>query len=205
MESPNEGDGYTRFLHTLLEESGLIIPVGEKVIEWACRQNVAWQNEGLPKFPVAVNLSVKQFLQPGIVDRIQDILLETGLEPAYLELEITESVTLDVEYAENILNELQELGVLISIDDFGTGYSSLRYLKRFPISRLKIDRSFVRDIMVDQNDAQIVQTIIAMARHLNMNVIAEGVETDEQLNYLRRHQCMEIQGYHIVVHSLFLQ
>ncbi|MEX2415536.1 MAG: EAL domain-containing protein [Paenibacillaceae bacterium] len=180
-----------------LEDSGLILSVGEKVIEWACRQNVAWQNAGLPKFSIAVNLSVKQFLQPGIVDRIRDILLETGLEPCYLELEITESVTLDVDYAEIVLDELQRLGVRISIDDFGTGYSSLRYLKRFPISRLKIDRSFVRDIMVDQNDAQIVQTIIAMARHLNMNVIAEGVETVEQLNYLRRHNCMEIQGYHI--------
>jgi diguanylate cyclase (GGDEF)-like protein/PAS domain S-box-containing protein len=181
----------------LLEESGLIIPVGEKVIEWACRQNVRWQNEGSPKFPIAVNLSMKQFLQPNIIDRIHDILIETGLDPSYLELEITETVTLDVEYAEKILNELQKLGVGISIDDFGTGYSSLKYLKRFPISRLKIDRSFVRDIMVNQNDAQIVQTIIAMARHLNMSVIAEGVETDEQLNFLRRHQCMEIQGYHI--------
>jgi diguanylate cyclase (GGDEF)-like protein/PAS domain S-box-containing protein len=183
------------FISTI-EENGMIIPIGERVIELACRQNAAWQHAGLPKFPISVNLSFKQFLHPSIVERIRDILHETGLEPAYLELELTENVTLDDNYAEVVLSRLKKLGVKICIDDFGTGYSSLHYLKRFPISRLKIDRSFVRDIMIDQNDAQIVQTIIAMARHLRIDVIAEGVETKEQLDFLKAHNCMEIQGYY---------
>ena len=179
----------------LAEENGLIVPIGEKVIEEACRQNAAWQQAGLPPIPVSVNLSVRQFLQPNLVESIAGVLQETGLDPQYLELEITESVTLDVDYAQQALEALARLGVQISIDDFGTGYSSLSYLRKFPISRLKIDRSFVRDILDDQNDAQIVQTIIAMSRHFNMRVIAEGVETEQQLTYLRQHGCDEAQGY----------
>lgn len=179
----------------LAEENGLIVPIGEKVIVEACRQNAAWQQAGLPPIPVSVNLSVRQFLQPNLVEWLAGVLRETGLAPCYLELEITESVTLDVDYAEQALEALARLGVQISIDDFGTGYSSLSYLRRFPISRLKIDRSFVRDILDDQNDAQIVQTIIAMSRHFNMKVIAEGVETEQQLKYLQQHGCDEAQGY----------
>jgi diguanylate cyclase (GGDEF)-like protein/PAS domain S-box-containing protein len=179
----------------LAEENGMIVPIGEKVIETACKQAVEWQRSGLPSIPVSVNLSVRQFLQPNLTDRIGHILEQTGLDPCLLELEITESVNSDADYAEKVLDELKQLGVEICIDDFGTGYSSLNYLRRFPISRLKIDRSFVRDVMTDQNDAQIVETIIAMARHLGMKVIAEGVENEDQLRFLEKHHCFEIQGY----------
>ncbi|MNY37931.1 Phytochrome-like protein cph2 [compost metagenome] len=123
------------------------------------------------------------------------MLEQTGLEPQYLELEITESMTMDVDHAIQSLLELKELGVHVSIDDFGTGYSSLYYLKKFPIDKLKIDRSFVRDIMVDPNDAAIVATIIAMTHHLNLKVIAEGVETEDQLKFLYQNRCNEVQGY----------
>lgn len=179
----------------LAEETGLIVPIGEWVIKEACKQNKQWQSAGYPAVPVSVNLSVRQFLQPNLTGRIKSILTETGLEPRYLELEITESMTMDVEYAANALLELRELGVKISIDDFGTGYSSLSLLKKFPIDKLKIDRSFVRDIMVDPNDAAIVATIISMTKHLNLQVIAEGVETEEQLHFLHHNHCGLIQGY----------
>ncbi len=179
----------------LAEENGMIIPIGDSVIEAACRQAVAWHRAGLPEFPVSVNLSVRQFLQPNLTERIRQILEETGLRPDLLELEITESVNSDSDYAGEVFHELKELGVEICIDDFGTGYSSLSYLRRFPISRLKIDRSFVRDIMTDRNDAQLVETIIAMARHMGLKVIAEGVENEDQLRFLEQHQCFDIQGY----------
>jgi len=177
------------------EETGLIVPLSEWVIREACRQNRAWQLEGLPPIPVSVNLSVRQFLQPNLTERVAAILIETNLAPEYLELEITESMTMDVEFATATLIRLKELGLRISIDDFGTGYSSLNYLKSFPVDKLKIDRSFVRDIMTDPNDAAIVRTIITMAHHLNQTVIAEGVETEEQLAYLRTYGCDELQGY----------
>jgi diguanylate cyclase (GGDEF)-like protein/PAS domain S-box-containing protein len=177
------------------EESGLIGPLGEWVLYEACRQNKAWQRQGYPRIPVSVNLSSRQFLQHNLKHRIGQVLEETGLEARYLELEITESMAMDVEYAANLLLDLKRLGVQVSIDDFGTGYSSLYYLKKFPIDRLKIDRSFVRDIMTDPNDAAIVATIIAMTRHLNLKVIAEGVETREQLQFLHRNRCDEVQGH----------
>jgi diguanylate cyclase (GGDEF)-like protein/PAS domain S-box-containing protein len=176
------------------EESGLIGPMGEWVLYEACRQNKAWQRQGYPRIPVSVNLSLRQFLQHNLKHRIGQVLEETGLEAKYLELEITESMTMDVEHATNLLLDLKRLGVQVSIDDFGTGYSSLYYLKKFPIDRLKIDRSFVSDIMTDPNDAAIVTTIIAMTRHLNLKVIAEGVETKEQLHFLHRNRCNEVQG-----------
>lgn len=179
----------------LAEENGMIVPIGEYVVAEACKQAVKWKNDGLPRIPVSVNLSLRQFLQPNLTSRIAQILRETGMDPDYLELEITESVTSDVQYAERVLQGLKKLGVRICIDDFGTGYSSLNYLRRFPISRLKIDRSFVRDVMSDQQDAQIVETIIAMARHLNLKVIAEGVESEEQKQFLVHHQCHEAQGF----------
>jgi len=180
---------------SLAEENGTITLIGEQVIEMACKQAVQWQKEGLPHIPVSVNISVRQFLQPNLALRISEILTQTGLPAHLLELEITESVTSDVEYAQKVLDELKQLGVEICIDDFGTGYSSLSFLRKFPISRLKIDRSFVRDIMNDRSDAQIVETIIAMSRHLNMKVIAEGVENREQLLFLEKQQCYEAQGY----------
>lgn len=177
------------------EESGLIVPIGEWVIKEACRQNMAWQSQGLVPLPVSVNLSTRQFLQPNLKEKIENALKETGLNPKYLELEITESSTMDVDYATELLRELRNLGVKVSIDDFGTGYSSLSYLKRFPIDKLKIDKSFVRDIMTDPNDSGIVASIIAMAHSLNLKVIAEGVETMEQLQFLHNKKCNEVQGY----------
>lgn len=177
------------------EDTGLIVPIGEWVIREACQQNRRWQLEGFPPVPISVNLSMRQFLQHNLQGRIKAILEETGLHARYLELEITESMTMDVEFATGVLRELKELGVKISIDDFGTGYSSLHLLKKFPIDKLKIDRSFVRDIMVDPNDAAIVATIISMTRHLNLKVIAEGVETEEQMDFLHRNHCNEVQGY----------
>jgi diguanylate cyclase (GGDEF)-like protein/PAS domain S-box-containing protein len=177
------------------EESGLIVPIGEWVLRAACKQNKAWQNQGFPMIPISVNLSMRQFFQHNLIGKISYVLEQTGLDPKYLELEITESMTMDVDHAIQSLLELKELGVNVSIDDFGTGYSSLYYLKKFPIDKLKIDRSFVRDIMVDPNDAAIVATIIAMTHHLNLKVIAEGVETEDQLRFLHQNRCNEVQGY----------
>ncbi|MFC5700613.1 putative bifunctional diguanylate cyclase/phosphodiesterase [Cohnella faecalis] len=177
------------------EESGLIVPLGDWVLEEACRQNKAWHDEGMPRIPVSVNLSIRQFAQRDLTGKVADILKNTGLSPQYLELEVTESMTMDVERATRCLVELTNLGVNISVDDFGTGYSSFSYLKNLPISRLKIDRSFVRDIQQDPDDAAIVAAIIAMAHNLQLQVIAEGVETEEQVHFLRRHHCDEMQGY----------
>jgi diguanylate cyclase (GGDEF)-like protein len=180
----------------LAEENGMIVPIGDWVMRTACKQNKAWQDAAIMHIPISVNLSTRQFLQQNLVGKVADILTETGLDPKYLELEITESMTMDVEHAIGYLQELKQLGIGISIDDFGTGYSSLSYLKKFPINKLKIDRSFVRDIMEDPNDAAIVSTIIAMAHGLDMSVIAEGVETREQLEYLSLKSCNEVQGFY---------
>ncbi|WP_281885536.1 bifunctional diguanylate cyclase/phosphodiesterase [Paenibacillus sp. YYML68] len=178
------------------EESGLIVPLGEWVLKEACRQNMEWRLSGMNPLPVSVNLSTRQFLQPNLIGKIKEVLETTGLPADQLELEITESSTMDVDYAIELLHELKQLGVKISIDDFGTGYSSLYYLKKFPIDKLKIDQSFVRDIMTDPNDAAIVASIIAMTGHLNLKVIAEGVETEDQLQFLHHNHCNEIQGYY---------
>ncbi|MFC5469198.1 putative bifunctional diguanylate cyclase/phosphodiesterase [Cohnella suwonensis] len=178
------------------EESGIIVPLGDWVIEEACRQNKAWQDEGIPRIPVSVNLSIRQFSQRNLKGKVADILRSTGLDSRYLELEITESMTMDVDRASQCLKELTELGLNFSIDDFGTGYSSFHYLKNLPIARLKIDRSFVRDIQQDPNDAAIVSAIIAMAHNLQLQVIAEGVETEHQVQFLRSHRCDEMQGYY---------
>ncbi|TVX97429.1 EAL domain-containing protein [Cohnella terricola] len=177
------------------EESGIIVPLGEWVIEEACRQNKAWQDEGLSRIPVSVNLSFRQFSQRNLTGKISEILQRTGLDPRYLELEITESMTMDVERASRDLKELTDLGLHISIDDFGTGYSSFHYLKNLPIARLKIDRSFVRDVQQNPSDAAIVAAIISMAHNLQMQVIAEGVETKGQVHFLRSYRCDEMQGY----------
>ncbi|MCJ8013322.1 EAL domain-containing protein [Paenibacillus sp. KQZ6P-2] len=180
----------------LAEESGLIVPLGEWVIRTACRQNKQWQKSGYKPICVSINLSMRQFLQPQLADQIGQILQEIGLEPKYVELEITESMTFDKERAFDQLRRLKELGVFISIDDFGTGYSSLHYLKNMPIDRLKIDRSFVHEVMSDHNDAAIVSTITSMAHHLQLKVTAEGVENEEQLHFLREQRCHEGQGYY---------
>jgi diguanylate cyclase (GGDEF)-like protein len=179
----------------IAEENGMIDAIGEWVIREACRQNKVWLDAGYDVVPISVNLSTKQFQQPGLEGKIRSILQETGLDPKYLGLEITESVMMNIEQATQCLTEMKRLGAHISIDDFGTGYSSLGYLKQLPVDRLKIDRSFVRDVLSDPNDAAIVSMIIAMAHHLNLKVIAEGVETEEQKNYLLQNFCTEVQGY----------
>ncbi len=180
----------------LAEETGLIIPLGEWVLRTACRQNRAWQDAGHPAIPISVNLSPRQLARGDIVEVVQRILDETGLQAQYLELEITESVmTTDVEKSFALLTQLRALGVKISLDDFGTGYSSLSYLKRFPVDTLKIDQSFVRDIATDQDSAAIVKAIISLGRNLNLTVLAEGIESEEQFRFLLENGCDEGQGY----------
>ncbi|MGZ4163345.1 MAG: putative bifunctional diguanylate cyclase/phosphodiesterase [Tumebacillaceae bacterium] len=180
----------------LAEETGLIVPIGEWVLRTACRQNKAWQEMGFPPMRVAVNLSMRQFGRDDFVETVARVLEETRLEPKYLDLEITESITMqNVERTVKMLHDLKNLGVQISLDDFGTGYSSLSYLKHFPLHMLKIDQSFVRDITTDSDDAAICSSIIALAHSLQLSVIAEGVEEEAQLAYLLKHGCVEMQGY----------
>jgi diguanylate cyclase (GGDEF)-like protein/PAS domain S-box-containing protein len=180
----------------LAEETGLIVALGEWVLRTACAQNRAWQLAGLPPIRVAVNLSAQQFKQPRLMEMIKNILAETGLDPTALELEITETTVMNnIEVTKTILNELHEMGVSIALDDFGTGYSSLSYLKAFPFHTLKIDRSFVCDVTTDPNDKAIVAAIVAMAKVLNLKLVAEGVETEMQEYLLRSLGCEEVQGY----------
>ncbi|CAI8720217.1 diguanylate cyclase [Brevibacillus sp. IT-7CA2] len=180
----------------IAEETGLIFEIGTWTLKEACKQMKKWHDAGGPLIPVSVNLSSRQFHQPNLVGYIRQILVESGLAPQYLELEITESMMMDPELSTEILKELNEYGVKISLDDFGTGYSSLSYLKLLPIHKLKIDRSFITDITMNPSDQAIVATIISMAKHLNMNVIAEGIETQGQLDFLTENACKEIQGYY---------
>jgi len=180
----------------LAEETGLIVPIGEWVLRTACRQCKRWQDEGLPAIAVAVNISARQFREKNLFQLVETILAETGLAPNQLELEVTESVImLDAQQVIASLEAFRKLGLRLSVDDFGTGYSSLSYLKRFPVDRLKIDQSFVRDLGTDADDAAIAQAIITLGHTLNLLVIAEGVETAEQLAFLRNHHCDEMQGY----------
>ena len=178
------------------EDAGLIVPLGEWVLRTACAQAKAWQNAGLPPLRVAVNLSARQFQHSDLLEMMASVFTETGLEPRYLEMEITESIAMqNGDLTVNVLRGLRDLGIRIGIDDFGTGYSSLSNLKNFPIDTLKIDQSFVRDLTTDPNDAAIATTVIAMAHSLNLKVIAEGVETQEQLDFLKERGCHEVQGY----------
>ncbi|MGE4578285.1 MAG: EAL domain-containing protein [Desulfuromonadales bacterium] len=180
----------------MAEDTGLIVPIGEWVLRTACRQNKLWQDRGCARVPVSVNISARQFRQRDLVDMVKKALEDSALEPRYLHLEITESMIMaDINASIAILQELAEMGVHCSIDDFGTGYSSLSYLKRFPISALKIDQSFIRDVTVDANDASIAISIIGLARGMNLNVVAEGVETEEQFDFLKKHGCAQGQGY----------
>ncbi|CAM4414691.1 EAL domain-containing protein [Paenibacillus alkaliterrae] len=180
----------------IAEENGLIVPIGEWVLRTACKQNQMWIEQGFIPMKISVNLSTRQFLKRNLIDNVKQILSETNHDPRYLELEITESMTMDVEYAVDVLGEMKKLGIQICIDDFGTGYSNLYYIKLFSIDRLKVEQSFVRDIMTDKNDADIVATIISMTHNLGIDVIAEGVETEDQLNFLRTLRCREAQGYY---------
>ena len=180
----------------LAEEMGMAVAIGEWVLQRACHQLKNWHDRGFPSIRVAVNLSPQEFLTQSLVDKVRQVLIETKLEPKFLELEITESMTMDVNHAIPTLKSLNELGVQIAIDDFGTGYSSLNYLKNFPIHHLKIDRSFINDILNDQNDVKIISAIISMAHGLNLEVVAEGVETKEQATFLSNLHCDQVQGYY---------
>jgi diguanylate cyclase (GGDEF)-like protein/PAS domain S-box-containing protein len=181
----------------IAENSGLIMPIGEWVLRTACSQTRKWQDEGLPAVPVAVNVSAVQFRQENFSKLIDRVLRETGLAPEYLELELTESLLLsNADVMFSVLRDLRAMGLKLAIDDFGTGYSSLSYLRRFPVGKLKIDRSFIRDVAVNPDDAAITTAIISMAKSLNLKVIAEGVEDEAQVSFLRAHQCDEIQGYY---------
>ncbi|MEW6054615.1 MAG: EAL domain-containing protein [Nitrospirota bacterium] len=180
----------------LAEESGLIIPIGQWILRNACSQSLAWQKAGMKPLRMTVNVSGIQFRQGNFIESVSQTLRETGLDPAHLQLELTESIIM--QHSEDTvkkLHALQSMGIRISLDDFGTGYSSLNYLKRFPISTLKIDRSFIQDIATNPDDQAITKAIIGLAINLNLNVIAEGVETREQLRYLRSYECQAIQGY----------
>lgn len=179
----------------LAEETGMVLPIGERVLRLACEQSMAWQREGLRAVPVSVNLSARQFSER-IVDTVAKTLAATGLEPKLLELELTESASMeDPQKTVDILCKLKEMGVRLAIDDFGTGYSNLNYLKRFPVDRLKLDQSFVRDLTSDPDDLAIARAVIAMGHGLRLDVIAEGVETEGQLALLAQHGCDEVQGY----------
>jgi len=191
MVSPNQ------FI-PLAEETGLIVPIGRWVLETACAQTAAWRRDGLLPLRMAVNLSARQFSDDGLIDDIRDALAQAMLPGSALELEITESMVMQSpERAVTTLTRLRELGISVSIDDFGTGYSSLGYLKRFPIDNVKVDRSFIKDLPYDSDDAAITRAVIAMAQSLRIRVIAEGVETREQLQFLRDLECDECQGYYL--------
>ena len=181
----------------ILEDTGLIGVVGEMVLTQACQAYIALKDKLVPDFQMAVNLSGRQFKGGQLVSYIRQLLSELGMSPNNLELEITESILMaNTDLAITTLNELSAMGMTLAIDDFGTGYSSLSYLKQFPLNVLKIDRSFVRDVIDDTNDAAIVDAIIAMSHRLQLDVVAEGVETKEQLGFLQAHDCERVQGYY---------
>ena len=178
------------------EDSGMIVAIGAWVLGEACRQARAWQDAGLPPLVVAVNLSAVQFRRPDLVNTVINALVLSDLDSQWLELELTESILIqDAEATLDAVRRLKALGVRLSVDDFGTGYSSLTYLKRFAVDKLKIDQSFIRDLVSDPDDAAIVRAIIQMARSLKLKTIAEGVESEELANLLRIFHCDEIQGY----------
>jgi EAL domain-containing protein (putative c-di-GMP-specific phosphodiesterase class I) len=175
----------------------LVVPIGRWVLREACRQARAWQDAGLSPMRMAINISTVELRAKDFVAGVRTVLTETGLEPDCLELELTETFLMqDSKSTAAILHSIKEMGVQLALDDFGTGYSSLSYLQRFPIDTLKIDRSFVRDIATDSDDASIVCAVISMGKSLNMQVVAEGVETQEQLAFLRKQTCPEGQGYY---------
>jgi predicted signal transduction protein with EAL and GGDEF domain len=193
---PNRGLLAPSAFITVLEETGLIVPVGEWVLRTACRQNKAWQDAGFPHLRIAVNFSARQFQIKNLVKLVKSVLVETGMAADSLEIEITESTAVkDVELTLKTLNQLHKLGVNISLDDFGSGYSALGYLNQYPFQTLKADRSFISDIPNDTKDTAITAAIIAMAHSLKLRVVAEGVETIEQLDFLRSNKCDEVQGF----------
>jgi len=181
----------------IAEESGQIRKIGDWVLHTALEQMRAWANAGLPPVPMAVNLSLAQFRQPALCNRLIEALQASGIAACMLELELTESIAMEsADFTIESIDRMRELGVGLSIDDFGTGYSSLSYLKRFAVNKIKIDHSFVSNLTVDKDDAAIVRAIISLAHNLGFKVVAEGVETAEQLDFLRQHGCDEIQGFY---------
>ena len=181
----------------IAEESGLIGPIGEWVVREACRQTRKWQDEGLASIRVAVNLSPSQFRHGNLLGTMRQALDDAGLDPRYLEVELTESTVMsDAEGSVRILEHLSQMGVLVSVDDFGTGYSSMSYLRRFPVDILKIDRTFINEIVSRPDDASIVSAIVSLAHSLRLKVVAEGVETREQLDFLKTLGCDQYQGYY---------
>ena len=180
----------------IAEETGLIVPIGEWVLRTACAQNQAWQAQGYPRLPMAVNISARQFREPNFIDLVAGILKETGLDPQWLELEITESSAMaNGDASVEMLNHFKKLGVRISIDDFGSGFSSLNFLSRMPIDTLKIDQSFIQDLSTGENGEEVVTAIINLAKNLRLNVIAEGVETNNQKSFLKDMRCDQMQGF----------
>lgn len=193
---PTRGEILPIHFIPLAEETGLIVPIGEWVLREVCRQNKQWQDEGLPKIRIAVNISTKQIKQLNLSRIVENILKETQLEPQYLEFEITENVMISNLESTNVMRQLKELGVSFALDDFGSGYSSLNHLRIFPVDRLKIDQSFIRNINMNRGDEVIIQAIITLANNLKLDVLAEGVESKEQLDFLKSNQCDEIQGFY---------
>jgi EAL domain-containing protein (putative c-di-GMP-specific phosphodiesterase class I) len=180
----------------LAEETGLIVPIGRWALKEACAQNMAWQRRGLRPVSMAVNLSPRQFIDEDLLQDIDEALAASGMSPALLQIEVTESMMMrNVSRAIKVLDAIQSRGIRIAIDDFGTGYSSMSLMKQFPIDTIKIDRSFVRDLPDDAEDQAIAQAIISMGRALGMTIVAEGVETVEQQTFLRAHGCDEMQGF----------
>jgi EAL domain-containing protein (putative c-di-GMP-specific phosphodiesterase class I) len=194
--SPERGSVPPATFIPIAEDTGLIVELGEWILNTACRQTVEWHDKGLGRFRIAVNLSPAQFRSKFLKESVENALQSSGLPPDCLELELTESILMeDVEGSAAILQELTELGVSVAVDDFGVGYSSLTQLKRFPVSALKIDRSFVNDMVGSADDSAIVAATIALGHSLRLNVVAEGVEKMEQLAFLREHKCDESQGF----------
>lgn len=194
---PELGIVYPGKFIPIAEKTGLILPIGEWVLRTACRQNKAWQDVGYPRIRVGVNLSVVQLWNPDIVGKLEEILQETGLDPDYLELEITESIAMkEKEDIIGVLNEIKKMGIHISIDDFGTEYSSLNYLKQLPADRIKIDMSFIQGIDTGNKDEAIIKAIIVLAKSMGINVVAEGVEAKNQYDFLISELCDEIQGFY---------
>ncbi|MGQ0752873.1 MAG: putative bifunctional diguanylate cyclase/phosphodiesterase, partial [Betaproteobacteria bacterium] len=181
----------------IAEETGLVVQIGRWALKTACAQSVSWQAEGLSPVCVAVNLSARQFSEGDLVDDVSTILKETKLDPRLLELEITESLLMqNLDRAIRVLSSLSKMGIRLAIDDFGTGYSSLSNLKRFPLTTLKIDRAFISDLPHDRDDCLITEAIVGMGKSLSMTVVAEGVETEKQMAFLRSHGCDEFQGHY---------
>jgi EAL domain-containing protein (putative c-di-GMP-specific phosphodiesterase class I) len=196
-QHPERGLVFPKHFIHWAEDTGLIVPIGEWVLRKACEQNKSWHKAGFNHLKVAVNMSAVQVKQKNLLDVVSDVLRDTGLPASSLELELTESVVMEhTGSSATVPHELKAMGVRLSIDDFGTGYSSLNYLKKLPVNTLKMDQLFVRDLAVDQHDAAIASAIITMGHGLNLTVVAEGVETEHQLEFLKTFKCDSMQGFY---------